>query len=368
MRKANRTNTLKGLIVAGVLGVLVLLTSGIVSLGVVTQSPGELVIFSGRREPLLTPVLELFQQQTGIRVTVKFGSATALTQEILQLLETRRSVPDVFVSNDSGTLEFLRLKDALQPYTSAQISAIPESFRAHDGSWLGVSGRSRAIIYNKNLVKAEELPTTVFDFIHPQWKGKIAATNAGNESFVAWVSALRLVLGDELVKTFLEKLKANEIALLSNSHTDIRKAVGRGEFALGLINHYYYHLQVQEPDPALRDVAILYHDQGPFHIGTLVNAAGAAVVKGAPHLANAQRFLDFLASTEAQKLFAELNFEYPLLPAVATRPEVLEAVQQATGCSDSHVLNCLKQLPVPLDELGKELEATQELLEEVDWF
>lgn len=330
------------------------------------QAAGKLVIFSGRREPLIKPILELFKQNTRIEITLKTGSATALAQQIIQELPNPSA--DVFISNDSGTLEFLRLKGALQPYVSEQIKKIPERFRARDGSWLGVSGRSRAIIYNTKLVKPEELPTTVFDLINPKWKGKIAATNAGNESFVAWVSALRLTLGDELVKAFLLKLKENKIALLSSSHTDVRKAVGRGEFAIGLINHYYFHLQKQEPDPAVREVGILYHDQGTFQVGTLINAAGAALVKNAKNLREAQQFLDFLVSPEAQKLFAELNFEYPLLAGVPTEPSVLLAVQQATNCKQATPLGCLKQLPVSLDDLGEQLEKTQKLLEEVGWF
>lgn len=232
----------------------------------------------------------------------------------------------------------------------------------------GCAGRSRAIIYNTKLVKPEELPTTAFDLINPRWKGKLAAVNAGNESFVAWVSALRLTLGDELVKAFLIKLKENKIALLSSSHTDVRKAVGRGEFAIGLINHYYFHLQKQEPDSAVREVGILYHDQGVFQLGTLINAAGAAIVKNAKNLKEAQQLLDFLVSPEAQKLFAELNFEYPLLAGVPTEPSVLLAVQQATNCKQATPLGCLKQLPVPLDDLGEQLENTQKLLEEVGWF
>jgi len=332
------------------------------------RSSGELLVFSGRKEPLLAPVLRLFRERTGVRVTVKFGKATALAQEILQLQQLGREVPDVFVSNDAGTLEFLRLKGGLRPYLSEGIERIPEPYRARDGSWLGVSARSRAVLYNRALVSPEELPTTVFDLIHPRWEGRIVATNAGNESFVAWVTALRLTLGDELVRVFLEKLKENGIALISNSHTDVRKAVGRGEFAVGLINHYYYHFQRNEPDPALRDVGILYHDQGPFQMGTFLNAAGAGIVRGAPHREEAERFLDFLASPEAQQLFAELNFEYPLLPGVPAHPDVEAEVREATGCRSATILECLKALPVPLDALGPELEATQRLLEEVDWF
>jgi iron(III) transport system substrate-binding protein len=341
---------------------LLLMPGGGATPATAAQGPENLVIFSGRREPLLTPVLQLFQQQTGIQVTVKFGSTTALAQEILQLQDARRPVPDVFLANDAGTLEFLQVtREAFQSYTSPAIERIPERFRAPDGSWLGISGRSRVIIYNRDLVKPEELPSTAFDLIHSQWRGKIAVSNASDtDGFVPWVSALRLTLGDELTKAFLLKLKENQITILSEQ-TDIRKAVGRGEFALGLINNYYVYLQRHESEPAVRNVGILYHDQGPFQLGTLLNATGAAIVKGATHQEDAQRFLDFLVSPDAQKLFAELNFEYPLLPGVSIHPEVVEDLPAGS-------LDALKQMPISPADLGRELEATQQLLEEVGWF
>lgn len=309
------------------------------------QPSGELVIYSGRSEPLIVPVIQFFQQQTGIKVTLQSGSATALANLVLQEQPTPRA--DIFIANDAGTLEFLKLKNALQPYISEQIKKIPEQFRARDGSWLGVSGRSRVIMYNTKLVKPQELPNSVFALTDPQWKGKIAMATTRNESVIAWVTALRLVKGDAFTKEYLLKLKANGIVTL-NGHTDVRKAVGRGEFSLGLVNHYYYHVELRDGSP----VGVIYPDQGPNDIGVLVNAAGAAMVRNAKHQREAQRFLDFLASPEAQKLFAELNFEYPLLPGVPTVPGV-------------RPLETLKLMPVRLDELGQELEKTLKLLDEV---
>ncbi|MFN4219213.1 MAG: extracellular solute-binding protein [Candidatus Bipolaricaulia bacterium] len=309
------------------------------------QSSGELVIYSGRSEPLIVPVIQLFQQQTGIKVTLQSGSATALANLVLQEQPNPRA--DIFIANDAGTLEFLKLKDALQPYISEQIKKIPEQFRARDGSWLGVSGRSRVIMYNTKLLKPNELPQSVFDLTHPRWKNKLAMATTRNESVVAWVTALRLVKGDAFTKEYLLKLKANGIVTL-NGHTDVRKAVGRGEFPLGLVNHYYYHLELRDGSP----VGVIYPDQGPDDIGVLVNVAGAALVRNAKHVREAQRFLEFLASPEAQKLFAELNFEYPLLPGVPTMPGV-------------RPLETIKLMPVRLDELGKELEKTLKLLDEV---
>lgn len=309
------------------------------------QPSGELVLYSGRSEPLIVPVIRLFQQQTGVKVTLQSGSATALANLVLQEHPNPRA--DLFVANDVGTLEFLKLKGALQPYISEKTRAIPEQFRARDGSWLGVSGRSRVIMYNTKLLKPEELPQSVFELTHPRWKNKLSMATTRNESVVAWVTALRLTKGDEFTKDYLLKLKANGIVTL-NGHTDVRKAVGRGEFPLGLVNHYYYHLELRDGSA----VGVIYPDQGPNDIGVLVNAAGAAIVKNARHLTEAQLFLDFLASPEAQKLFAELNFEYPLLLGVPTAPGV-------------RPLETIKLMPVRLDELGKELEKTLKLLDEV---
>jgi hypothetical protein len=222
----------------------------------VAQPPGEVVIYSGRSEPLIVPVIQLFQQQTGIKVTLQSGTATALANLVLQEQPNPRA--DLFIANDAGTLEFLKLKGALQPYSSEQIKKIPEQFRARDGSWLGVSGRSRVIMYNTKLVKPEELPNSVFALTDPRWKNKIAMATTRNESVIAWVTALRLTKGDAFTKEYLLKLKANGIVTL-NGHTDVRKAVGRGEFPLGLVNHYYYHLELRDGSP----VGVVYPRSRP---------------------------------------------------------------------------------------------------------
>ena len=113
----------------------------------------------------------------------------------------------------------------------------------------------------------------------------------------------------------------------------------------------------------MRSVGIVYLDQGEGGRGELVNVSGAAIIKGAKNLINAQKFIDFLVSPEAQKIFADVNFEYPLRPNIPTHPQVLEALE----CQQLSALECIKVMDVSLDELGAELEKTQELLERVEW-
>ena len=325
------------------------------------ENTGQLIVFSGRKEPLIKPVIQLFEQETGIKVVLKTGKSAALGQQIIQ--EMPNPSADIYIAKESGSLEYLRLKGVFEQYESQYTKAIPEKFKARDGSWIGVSGRSRALMFNTSLVGRWEVPKTLTDLTNPKWKGKIAAVNMGNESFVAWVSALRINLGDKNAQEFLKKLKVNDVQLLSKSHTDIRKAVGRGEYPMGLINHYYYHLQKHETDPVYRNVDVVYLDQLTGQRGELVNVSGAAIVKGAVHLEKARQFIDFLVSPEAQQLFAEVNFEYPLLPGVKTHPEVLEAIH----CTEPSAIDCLNVMNVRLDQLGQEMDKTLELLENVNW-
>ncbi len=310
------------------------------------QQGGQLIIYSGRREPLIVPVIDLFKKATGIQITLKSGEDQALANLVLQ--EQPNPIGDVYLTVDSGLLEFLRIKGVLQTYTSDAIKKIPERFRAADGSWVGASGRGRAMMYNTNLVKPEELPKSVFEIIDSKWKGKVSMDNLRKESTLAWITSMRLAKGAAFTQNFVLKLKENQVIFLDGG-PEVRKAVGRGQVALGLLNHYHYNIELRDNKSP---VGVHYPDQGPTDVGILVNAAGAAIVKGAKHVAEARKFLDFLVSAEAQKIFAELNYEWPLLPGVATAEGV-------------RPLDSLKQTPVSLDKLGQELQNTLDFLDAI---
>ena len=132
-------------------------------------------------------------------------------------------------------------------------------------------------------------------------------------------------------------------------HTDVRKAVGAGEFKIGLVNHYYYYLQQAEGSP----VGIVFPDQEADQIGLLTNATAAAIVQGTDNRPAAEAFIDFLLSQEGQKLFAELNYEYPLLSGVALSPGV-------------EPLASFRLADVNVSQAASDLEATFELIEKVN--
>jgi len=304
----------------------------------------ELVIYSGRKDKLIQPVLDAFTKETGIKATLRAGGASELANAIME--EKSNPQADVFIANDAGTLEKLRLDGLLATYASEAANNVPADLKSEDNSWVGVSARNRVIMYNTNLVKANELPKSVFELTDPKWKGQVAMAKGSNESVVGHITAIRKIKGEKAAEDFLKGLLANQVKVLKG-HTEVRNAVGKGEFKLGLVNHYYYHLQKQEGSP----VGVIYPDQGADQMGTVVNVAGAGIIKGAKNGEAARKFMDFLLKPETQKIFAEVNFEIPVLSEVPVK--------------DAKAFNEFRRADIKLDVLGKELDNTMNLLEKV---
>lgn len=277
---------------------------------------GELVIYSGRSEPLIQPVLDAFQKQhPGIHLKLKAGSNSELANALIE--EAANPVADVFISTELFTIQALTRKGIFQAYAPADIDRLPAEFIGEGNQWVGLTKRARVIMYNSELVTAEEAPKSIFELTDPKWRGQIAAAGSTNGSMQAQIATMRMLIGEEKTEEWLNGLLENKVTFFGG-HTDVRKAVGAGEFKLGLVNHYYYHLQLAESG----NVGVVYPDQGKDEIGLITNATAAAIIQGAPHTAAAQAFIEFLISTEGQKLFAELNYEYPLAAGVGLRAEV----------------------------------------------
>ena len=307
---------------------------------------GELVIYSGRTEPLLQPVIDAFKAKyPDINVLLKAGSNSELANALLE--EQANPQADVFVTTELFTVQSLAQEGVFQSYMPVGADQLPAEFLGADNLWTGLTRRARVIIYNADLVSQEELPNSIFDLTDPKWKGQIAAAGSTNGSMQAQIAAMRQLIGEEETEAWLNGLIDNEVTFFGG-HTDVRKAVGAGEFKLGLVNHYYYHLQKAEGS----NVGIIFPDQGEGQIGLITNATAAAVVNGAPHLAAAQTFLDFLVSPEGQKLFAEQNYEYPLLSDVALQ-------------SDVQPLDDFRLADVNVVEASQDFEATFDLMEKV---
>lgn len=274
------------------------------------QADETLVVYSSRKEDFVEPLLAKFTEDTGIEVEVLHAGDAAVNR----LNEEAANVQaDIFISNDAGSLEYLRLQDVLAPLDGVDLSVIDPAYRAEDGSWFGVSARTRVLIYNKDLITEAEMPKTVWELTDPKWKGQFAITRGGNGSMIAHVSALRAEWGDEKTEEWIQTIKDNAGAI-TDGHSDIRKAVGAGEFKFGLVNNYYFHQQLREPTD--NNVGAIYPDQGEGEMGAFVNAAGVGIVAGGPNPGAAKKFVEWVLAPENQMAFVSTSLEVPLDPSL----------------------------------------------------
>lgn len=268
----------------------------------------ELVVYSGRNEELVGPLIEQFEDETGIDVEVRYGDTAEMAAQILE--EGSNSPADVFFGQDAGALGALAAEGRLRVLSSEQLDLVPPGLRDDEGEWVGVSGRSRVVVYNTEKLTEADLPDSILGFTDPAWKGRIgwAPTNG---SFQAFVTALRVLQGEDRAREWLEGIKANDVVAFDNNIA-IVEAVAAGEIDAGFVNHYYLHRFLAD-DPAYPAANKVYGGGDP---GALVNVAGVGILDTADHLDAANAFVDFLLSAEAQHYFAEETFEIPLADGV----------------------------------------------------
>lgn len=280
--------------------------------GALPQVPGaaadQLVVYSGRAERLIKPVLDEFQSRTNIEIQLLSSKTTELVNRLQA--EGERTPADVFVTNDAGSLERARELGLLRPINAEIVErAIPWQFRASDNSWIGLSGRVWIVVYNTKKVTPDEI-SSLLDLADPRWAGKIAIPNAGSEYLQAGVSVIKAAAGDETARTFLEGLRANAGSEVYGKSSQIVRAVARGRVAVGIVNHYYIHRHLARHPEA--PIAALVPDQQEGGMGAIMNVAGIGIVRSTSNLEAAKLLVTFLVSQAGQRMFAELNKEYPL--------------------------------------------------------
>lgn len=307
----------------------------------------KLVVYSGRAERLIKPVLDEFQAKTGIQIELLSSGTTELVNRLQ--VEGTRTAADILITNDAGSLERARELGLLRPLALREVDrAVPAQFRAPDNSWIGLSGRFWIIVYNTKLVNPEDL-NSLLDLADPKWKDKIAIPNAGSEYLQAGVSVIKAVHGDARTRDFLAGLKRNAGTRVYGKSSQIVEAVAKGEVALGIVNHYYVyrHLATEPSAP----IAALMPDQRDGAMGAIMNVAGIGVVKKTPHVESAKLLVEFLVAQAGQKLFADLNKEYPLHPEVKADPALIPR-------------SSFRAALVPLAKLAELREPTMDLIEE----
>jgi iron(III) transport system substrate-binding protein len=312
------------------------------------SSAEKLTVYSGRAERLIKPVLDEFSAKTGVHVSLLSSGTTELVNRLKA--EGDRTSADLFITNDAGSLEQARVAGVLRPLNMREVErAIPPQFRAPDNAWIGLSGRFWIIVYNKTLVKPDELKS-LLDLGDPKWKDRIAIPNAGSEYLQAGVSVIRATHGDAKTKQFLQGLKENAGGQVYQKSSQIVEAVAKGQASVGIVNHYYVyrHLAAQPSAP----IAAFMPDQQETGMGAIMNVAGVGIVKSTKHPETAKLLVEFLVAQAGQKLFADLDKEYPLHPDVKADPALVER-------------KTFRAAQVPLTRLAELREPTLTLIEQV---
>jgi iron(III) transport system substrate-binding protein len=305
-----------------------------------------LTIYSGREEELVAPLLEMYEQQSGTNVEVRYADSAELAATIAE--EGDNSPADVFFAQDPGSLGAVEEEGLLAELPEDALERVDERFRDPNSRWVGTSGRARVIAYNTDELSEAEVPDSVSELTDPKWKGKIGFPPT-NASFQAFVTAMRLTQGEDETREWLEGIQANEPKLYERN-TPVVEAVAAGEIQLGLVNHYYLYL-VKEENP---EAAVANHYLAGDDPGALVSVAGVGILDGADDEDAARDFVDFLLSEEGQRFYVDEaeEAEYPLIEGVEPK-EGLPALDSIQGPD------------VDLSEFGRELERTLELLNEV---
>ena len=290
------------------------------AMGMEMEGSGSLVVYSGRSESLVGPIIQQFREASGIDVQVKYGSTSEMAATLQE--EGRNSPADLFWAQDPGALG--ALSEMFKPLPSDVTLAVPEWARASDGSWVGVSGRARVIVYNTDLSE-DELPKSVQELTDPKWKGRIGwpPTNA---SFRVMVTAMRHIWGEDETRAWLEGMLANDVKVFPKN-TPIVDAAGKGEVDVGLVNHYYLHRFLAEHGDDFGARNLFLNDGGP---GSLVMVAGTGILSTGPNPNNAEVFVRFLLSKVAQQYFAASTYEYPLIEGVKTH-RLLPPIESLNG-------------------------------------
>lgn len=304
-----------------------------------------LTVYSGRSEALVTPLIDAFESDTGTIVNVVYGGSAQMAATILD--EGQDTAADVYYGQDAGALGALARRKRLRELPSSLLERVDPRFRARDGRWIGTSGRARVLAYNTVALAEEDLPDSVFELTEPRFRARVGWVPE-NGSFQAFVTAMRVIEGDDATKSWLIGMVDNETQVYRDN-TTLFEAVLSGEVDIGLTNHYYLFRSL---DSATEEVPVRNYSPRGGGTGALINIAGAGVVDSSQNLELAQQFIDYLLSEAAQSYFASVTFEYPVIDGVETHSLIRPLSDVRTPDIDLSELDDLEGTLAMLQEAG----------------
>ena len=320
-------------------------TATVVATGTPAEDPGTLIVYSGRSESLIGPLLDEFEAETGIDVRVRYGGTPAIAAAILE--EGENTPADIYIGQDAGSVGRLSLDGFFAELPQEVLDLVPAQYRSQTGDWVGLSGRVRVVVYNTEIHSEDTLPASILDYANPEWAGKVgwAPTNA---SFQSFVTALRVSQGEDVAREWLQAMVDNG-TMVYPGNGDIVQAVANGEVEVGFVNHYYLNGFLVDQGEGFK-ARNYYFTNGD--IGGLMNVAGAGVLNTASNPEAAIALIEFMLRDSSQAFFAQETTEFPLIVGAAPPVDHVPPIES------------LAPIDVDLTDLG-DLDATLAMLQEV---
>ncbi|MBV18086.1 MAG: iron ABC transporter substrate-binding protein, partial [Thalassospira sp.] len=286
---------------------------GAAAFGAVAASAQEVNVYSLRQAFLVEPLFEKFTEQSGVKVNVIFAEK-GLVERIKQ--EGANSPADILMTVDISRIQQAVDAGVTEAVSNDTLAAnIPAHLRDPEGHWFALTQRGRAIYASKDRVAEGEI-TSYEDLADPKWEGRICTRSGTHVYNVALFASMIAVHGEEKAKTWLEGLKSNLARKPQGNDRAQVKAIKEGECDLAIGNTYYYGkmLENEEQRPWAEAVNIVFPNQDGR--GMSMNISGMSLIKGAPNQENAVKLMEFLSDDVAQKIYAEVNYEYPVKSGV----------------------------------------------------
>jgi iron(III) transport system substrate-binding protein len=284
----------------------------------------QLVLYSGRDEELIAPLIEQFEEASGVEVEVRYGNSAEMGAALLE--EGEGTPADVFYSQEVGAIGVLDKAELLSPLPQEVLDLVDDRYRPRDGAdWVGVTGRSRVLVVNPDLVS--EQPASIEELTDPKYSGQVAWAPE-NASFQSFITAFRVVEGDDAASAWLDGMIANDAQTYA-SNVDILEAVNNGDIGIGLINHYYWARLADEVGGADNMTAqLVFLDDGDP--GALVNATAVAITASGADNPAALEFVEYLMSRAGQDYFVTETKEYPMVEGIED-PAGLPTLEELAG-------------------------------------
>ena len=311
-------------------------TSPATSTGAAGGSTDAITVYNAQHDSLTQAWVDEFTKETGIKVTVRPGDDSELSNQIIA--EGAKSPADVFLTENSPAMTQVENAGLFVDINATIQKQVPAEYRPSTNKWTGIAARSTVFAYDKTKLSADQLPKSIMDLADPAWKGRWAASPSGAD-FQAIVSAMLELQGEQDTASCLKSMKETSKAYKGNSTA--MKAVNAGEVEGAIIYHYYWFGDQAKTGENSNNVALHYFkNEDP---GAFVSISGGGVLASSQHQDSAQKFLEFVTGKAGQTILQTGgSFEYPVASGVAANEKLVPLADLQAPKIDPSKLNSAK--------------------------